>query len=78
MSQTTKIFSQFRYNSQANACYIKINDNQIIDTIPKSKDTFVDIDKDGKIVGIEIINVNNHSNIINSILFTDKDFELCL
>lgn len=78
MKNLIKIFQKVSYDTQANACYITINSNKVADTIQKSEDTFVDLDKDNNIIGIEILNVKKHSDIVNNILFTDKKLELCL
>lgn len=44
------------YDKEANAFYFRISANKVIKTIPCGNDKFIDIDKDGQIVGIEVIN----------------------
>ena len=47
------------YDSAASAIYLRLNNNNIYTTVPISNSAFLDIDKDNKIVGIEILDVND-------------------
>ena len=61
------------YDKQADAAYIKVSGNRVVDTIEADKDMFVDVDKNKHIVGIEILNFSRIKvNIANLIA---KQFE---
>lgn len=45
-----------QYDNKANAFYFRISHNKVVKTILSGNDKFIDIDKDGKIVGIEVLN----------------------
>ncbi len=44
------------YDKEANAFYFRLSNNKVVKTIPYGNDKFIDIDKDGKIVGMEVLN----------------------
>ncbi len=73
-----KIFNGVTFDQEADSCYISISDSSIVDTLPKWKNIFVDVDKDNNIVWIEIINLWNKYNLVNKILFSDQDVALCV
>ena len=75
----TKIFENVTYDTDVNACYITIkSDLQIVDTIESEPDCWVDIAADGSVVGIEVLNANQHYTLINSILLSHKPLEECV
>lgn len=75
----TKIFENVTYDSDVNACYITIQaEKKIADTIESQADCWVDIAGDGSIVGIEILNANQHFPLINSILLSQRPIEECV
>lgn len=46
-------------DSEARALYISLSHNPVVKTVRKSKVMFVDYDKDGKIVGVEVIRLKS-------------------
>ena len=74
-----KIFQNVTYDSEANACYIKLNDKNVVDTMDSDQeDCRVDIASDGTAVGIEILNASQHYAFINSILLSQKPVDQCV
>jgi uncharacterized protein YuzE len=49
------------YNNDVDAGYIKFTDNKIVKTEPISKNIYVDLDKNDKPVGVEVLGMNNDS-----------------
>ena len=74
----TKLFETVTYDTEVNACYIKIADGIIVDTIETQTDCWVDIDGFGKQLGIEILNADQHYNLINNILLTKIPVAECV
>lgn len=54
------------YNDYVDAGYVKFTDNKIVKTEPISKNIYVDLDKNDKPVGVEIVGMKNNikDNII--------------
>ena len=50
------------YDPQAKAVYINIKDGKIAKTIEKSDQFFLDLDKDGGLLGIEILNPSKNTS----------------
>ena len=47
------------YNDAVDARYIKFTDNKIVKTEPISKNIYVDLDKNDKPVGVEVLGMKN-------------------
>ena len=47
------------YNNDVNAGYVKFTDNKIVKTEPISKIIYVDLDKNDKPVGVEVLGMKN-------------------
>jgi uncharacterized protein YuzE len=47
------------YNNDVNAGYVKFTDNKIVKTEPISKNIYVDLDKNDKPVGVEVLGMKN-------------------
>ena len=47
------------YNNDADTGYVKFTDNKIVKTEPISKNIYVDLDKDDKPVGVEVLGMKN-------------------
>ena len=45
----------FTYDKDANALYVKLSDNMIVETMTLGKNVYLDIDSDNKAVGISSI-----------------------
>jgi uncharacterized protein YuzE len=48
------------YNDEVDAGYIKFTDNEIVKTESISKNIYVDLDKNNKPVGIEVLGMKNN------------------
>jgi uncharacterized protein YuzE len=55
---------KIKYAAEVDALYITLTDKEIEDTDEVSKDLVVDYDKDGDVVGVEVLNAS-----------LNKDFE---
>jgi uncharacterized protein YuzE len=73
-----KIFQEVSYDPDADACYIAVSSSKVHDTIQKSADCFVDMDKDGQVVGIEILHVAKHKSLLDRILISNTPVEQCV
>ena len=47
------------YNDNVDAGYVKFTDNKIVKTEPISKNIYVDLDKNNKPVGVEVLGMKN-------------------
>jgi len=47
------------YNNDIDAGYVKFTDNKIVKTEPISKNIYVDLDKNDKPVGVEVLGMKN-------------------
>ena len=48
------------YNEDVDAGYVKFTDNKIVKTEPISKNIYVDLDKNNKPVGVEVLGMKNY------------------
>ena len=48
------------YNDDVDAGYVKFTDNKIVKTEPISKNIYVDLDKNNKPVGVEVLGIKNN------------------
>ena len=48
------------YNDDVDAGYVKFTENKIVKTEPISKNIYVDLDKNNKPVGVEIVGMKNN------------------
>ncbi|HYF99939.1 MAG TPA: DUF2283 domain-containing protein [Candidatus Saccharimonadales bacterium] len=48
------------YNDDVHAGYVKFTDNKIVKTEPISKNIYVDLDKNDKPVGVEVLGMKNN------------------
>jgi len=48
------------YNDDVDAGYVKFTDNRIVKTEPISKNIYVDLDKNNKPVGVEVLGIKNN------------------
>jgi len=48
------------YNNDVDAGYVKFTDNKIVKTEPISKNIYVDLDKNNKPVGVEVLGMKNN------------------
>jgi uncharacterized protein YuzE len=47
------------YNNEVDAGYVKFTDNEIVKTEPITKNIYVDLDKNDKPVGVEVLGMKN-------------------
>ena len=75
----SKLFENVTYDSDVNACYITLKTGvKIHDTVERQQDCWVDVAQDGSVIGIEILNANQHFTLINSILLSHTPVEECV
>ena len=48
------------YNDEVDVGYVKFTDNEIVKTEPISKNIYVDLDKNNKPVGVEVLGMKNN------------------
>jgi uncharacterized protein YuzE len=48
------------YNDDVDAGYVKFTENKIVKTEPISKNIYVDLDKNNKPVGVEVVGMKNN------------------
>jgi uncharacterized protein YuzE len=48
------------YNDEVDAGYVKLTDNEIVKTEPISKNIYVDLDKNDKPVGVQVLGIKNN------------------
>jgi uncharacterized protein YuzE len=48
------------YDDEVDAGYVKFTDNEIVKTEPISKNIYVDLDKNNKPVGVEVLGMKNN------------------
>ncbi len=53
--------ASLRFDSKANALYIKIAEGIVSETDPLNDSVFIDLDKEGKVLGIEVVLPKNVS-----------------
>ena len=66
------------YNDNVDAGYVKFTDNKIVKTEPISKNIYVDLDKNNKPVGVEVVGMKNnvrHDNVERKIENSFSDLE---
>lgn len=73
-----KVFHNVSYDPDADACYIVVSSSKVHNTIQKSVDCFVDVDKAGNVVGIEILRVAKHKSLLDRILISPTPVEQCV
>ena len=58
------------YNNDVDAGYVKFTDNKIVKTEPISKNIYVDLDKNDKPVGVEVLGMKNNvrHNVVGRLL----------
>ena len=64
------------YDKDANAFYVRISNEKTVKTIPYGNDNFIDIDKNGKIVGIEVLNNGKIPSVVSEIVQRTDEIKL--
>jgi len=64
------------YDKDANAFYVRLSTNKVTKTIPYGSDNFIDVDKDGKIVGIEVLNTGKIPMVVGEIVRRTEEIKL--
>ena len=60
-----------RYSHEADALYIRFKETKIENTDELTGDIIIDYDKDGNIVGIEILDASQHVDVNNITMSTE-------
>ena len=64
---------KIRYSHEADALYIGFKDAKIADTDELTEDIIIDYDKDGNIVGIEVLDASQHVDVKNISVSTEYE-----
>lgn len=64
------LFQQVRYDQEADAMYIQLTTNNIVDTDMIQPHVIVDYDDQGEMVWVEILSASKHDDYIKTILFS--------
>lgn len=59
-------------DSASNAAYISFTDNEVAKTVDASDYANVDLDKNGKIIGIEFLTLDVPDDLVNSLILFDE------
>ena len=59
-------------DSASNAAYITFNSGEVVETVDASDYANVDLDKNGKIVGIEFLTLDVPDDLVNSLVLFDE------
>ena len=59
-------------DSASNAAYIAFNDGTVAKTVDASDYANVDLDKDGKIIGIEFLTLDVPDDLVDSLILFDE------
>lgn len=59
-------------DSASNAAYISFTDNEVAKTVDASDYANVDLDKNGKIIGIEFLTLDVPGDLVNSLILFDE------
>ncbi len=62
---------KIRYSHEADALYIRFKETKIENTDELTGDIIIDYDKDGNIVGIEILDASQHVDVNNITMSTE-------
>ncbi len=68
-----KIFEQVSYDPNADACYLQISKVPVAESITKKDWLIIDKDNAWKVVGIEILAVKKHQNLVNKLLLSQQN-----
>ncbi len=56
---------KIRYDPEADAMYIKLRDSEVVKTKKIDRNTILDLDKNGQVIGIELLFVKeNNPNLL--------------
>lgn len=56
------------YDQQADAAYIKVRKGRVVNSVEAGKDVVLDLDKNKKVIGIEILNFSKMRINLGSII----------
>ena len=59
-------------DSASNAAYITLNEGTVVKTVDASDYANVDLDKDGKIIGIEFLTLDVPDDLVDSLILFDE------
>lgn len=70
-----EVVKTFTFDPIAKAIYIKFSDDKIAETMEYSEDVNLDLDKDGDLVGVEILRVKRGSTFVLHIKDAKKEIK---
>jgi len=60
---------KIKYDKETDVMYIKFSDAEIAESLEEKSGVIIDFDKEGNVVGIELINVSKSTTSPNSIIY---------
>lgn len=64
---------KLKIDEKADALYLRLDDSEIVESEEVSSGVVLDFDKDGQIIGLEILGLSKRSKVIN---FKSLQFEI--
>lgn len=61
------------FDKESGAMYVRLSKEKIVKTIPLGKDSFIDVNKSGKMIGIEILLPKTLPKEVNEIISRSRD-----
>ncbi|HED38532.1 MAG TPA: DUF2283 domain-containing protein [Ignavibacteria bacterium] len=60
---------KIKYDKETDVMYIKFSDAEVEESLEEKSGVIIDFDKEGNVVGIELINVSKSTTSPNSIIY---------
>ncbi len=60
---------KIKYDKETDVMYLKFSDKDIAESLEEKSGVIIDFDKEGNVVGIELINVSKNTASPNSIVY---------
>ena len=61
------------FDKESGAMYVRVRKEKIVKTIPLGKDRFIDVNKSGKMIGIEVLLPTTMPKEVNEIISRSRD-----
>ena len=61
------------FDKESGAMYVRLSKEKIVKTIPLGKDRFIDVNKSGKMIGIEVLLPKTMSKEVDEVISRSTD-----
>ena len=61
------------FDKESGAMYVRLSKEKIVKTIPLGKDRFIDVNKSGKLIGIEVLLPKTMSKEVDEVISRSSD-----